>query len=301
MQPPHRMALMDNAQLKAFVAVADSQSFSRAADQLHLTQPAVSKRIANLETELGQRLFDRVGHAVHLTPAGQTLLPRARRLLQDMDDTATALSNLTGRIAGPLRIATSHHIGLRRLPALLSDYTARYPEVTLEFDFVDSEQAYHEVEQGLRELAIVTLPDEPQVSVTAVPVWRERLIPCVQRSHPLARQRTVAIAELAAHRAVLLGGHTFTQQKVDQLFATHQVELRDRTSSSYLEAIAMLVTAGQGWALLPDIMVRDELVALNVQPAIAIERSLGVVHHRDRTLSNAGRALVQLLRAAASV
>lgn len=290
---------MDNAQLKAFVAVADGQSFSRAADQLHLTQPAVSKRIANLEAELGQRLFDRVGHAVHLTPAGQTLLPRARRLLQDMDDTATALSNLTGKIAGPLRIATSHHIGLRRLPALLSDYTARYPEVTLEFDFVDSEQAYHEVEQGLRELAIVTLPDEPQVSVTAVPVWRERLVPCVQRSHPLARQRTVVIAELAAHRAVLLGGHTFTQQKVDQLFATHQVELRDRTSSSYLEAIAMLVTAGQGWALLPDIMVRDELVALNVQPAIAIERSLGVVHHRDRTLSNAGRALVQLLRTAA--
>ena len=90
---------MDNAQLKAFVAVADSQSFSRAADQLHLTQPAVSKRIGNLEAELGQRLFDRVGHAVHLTPAGQTLLPRARRLLQDMDDASTALSNLTGRIA----------------------------------------------------------------------------------------------------------------------------------------------------------------------------------------------------------
>ena len=292
---------MDNAQIKAFVAVADGQSFSRAADQLHLTQPAISKRIANLETELGLRLFDRVGHAVHLTPAGQTLLPRARKLLQDMDDTATALSNLTGKIAGPLRIATSHHIGLRRLPALLRDYTVRYPAVTLEFDFVDSEQAYHEVEQGLRELAIVTLPDEPQLSVTAVPVWRERLIPCVQRSHPLARQASVAIAELAQHRAVLLGGHTFTQQKVDQLLASHQVALRDRTSSSYLEAIAMLVTAGQGWALLPDIMVRDELVALDVQPAIAIERMLGVVHHRDRTLSNAGRALVQLLREASSV
>ena len=174
----------------------------------------------------------------------------------------------------------------------------RYPAVTLEFDFVDSEQAYHDVEQGLRELAIVTLPDEPQASVTAVPVWRERLIPCVQRDHPLARGKEVAIADLAGHRAVLLGGHTFTQQKVDQLFAAHRVELQDRTSSSYLEAIAMLVTAGQGWALLPDIIVRDELVALNVQPAIAIERSLGVVHHRDRTLSNAGRALVQLLRAA---
>lgn len=290
---------MDHAQLSAFVAVAEGKSFSRAAEQLHLTQPAISKRIANLETGLGQRLFDRVGHSVHLTPAGQTLLPRARQLLLDMDDTATAISNLTGRVAGPLRIATSHHIGLRRLPALLSDYTRRYPDVTLEFDFVDSEQAYHDVEQGLRELAIVTLPDEPQASVTAVPVWRERLIPCVHRSHPLAKQATVAIAELARHRAVLLGGHTFTQQKVEQLFASHQVTLSDRTSSSYLEAIAMLVTAGQGWALLPDIMVRDELIALSVQPAIALERALGVVHHRERTLSNAGRALVQLLHSIA--
>lgn len=290
---------MDSAQLKAFVAVTDSQSFSRAAENLHLTQPAVSKRIANLEAELGQRLFDRVGHAVHLTPAGQTLLPRARRLLLDLEDTATALSNLTGRVAGPLRIATSHHIGLRRLPALLRQYTERYPAVTLEFDFVDSELAYHEVEQGLRELAIVTLPDEPQQTVAAVPVWRERLIPCVQRRHPLAQRRHVPLAELAQHRAVLLGGHTFTQQKVDQLFAAHQLQLRERTSSTYLEAIAMLVTAGQGWALLPDIMVRDELVALPVKPAIAIRRSLGVVHHRDRTLSNAGRALVDLLRDAA--
>lgn len=291
---------MDNAQLKAFVAVADGQSFSRAADILHLTQPAVSKRIANLETELDQRLFDRVGHTVHLTPAGQTLLPRARRLLQEMDDTATALSNLTGKIAGPLRIATSHHIGLRRLPALLSEYTRRYPAVRLEFDFVDSELAYHEVEQGLRELAIVTLPEQPQASVSTVPVWRETLIPCVHRSHALANLQTVPVAMLGRHRAVLLGGHTFTQQKVDQLFAKHQVTLSDRTNSSYLEAIAMLVTAGQGWALLPDIMVRDELVALPVQPAIAIERSLGVVHHRARTLSNAGRALLELLREAAT-
>ncbi len=287
---------MDNAQLKAFVAVVEGQSFSRAADQLHLTQPAVSKRIANLEAELNQRLFDRVGHAVHLTPAGQTLLPRARRLLQDMDDTATALSNLTGRIAGPLRIATSHHIGLRRLPALLSDYTTRFPDVRLEFDFVDSEQAYHDVEQGIRELAIVTLPESAQPNVSTVPVWQETLIPCAHRHHPLARLDTVPLALLGQYRAVLLGGHTFTQQKVDQLFASHQVSLLDRTSSSYLEAIAMLVTAGQGWALLPDIMIRDELVRLPVSPPLAIPRTLGIVHHRERTLSNAGKALVELLR-----
>ncbi len=286
---------MDSALLHAFVAVAETGSFSRAGETLHLTQPAVSKRIAGLEQELGQRLFDRVGHAVHLTPAGQTLLPRARELLLAIDDTARALRNLDGDVAGTLRIATSHHIGLRRLPPVLREYTRRHPQVKLEFDFVDSEQAYHEVEQGSRELAIITLPDQEEGNVAAHRIWNERLIACVHREHVLASQGQLPVAALGAHRAVLLGGHTFTQQRINDVFRDHQVSLHDATSSTYLEAIAMLVNAGQGWALLPDIMIGGDLVALDTTPAIAIHRVLGVVHHRARTLSNAARAMVALL------
>ena len=154
---------MDFANLQAFVAVAEQRSFSRAAGQLFLTQPAISKRIAGLEEELGSPLFDRIGHQVQLTEAGRALLPRARRLLRDLEDSRRAIRNLSGQIAGQLSVGTSHHIGLHRLPAVLRHYTAAYPTVELDLQFMESEQVCHGVLHGDCELGVVTLPDRKSV------------------------------------------------------------------------------------------------------------------------------------------
>ncbi len=286
---------MDAAQLRAFISVAECASFSRAANLLHLTQPAVSKRIGALESSLGQRLFDRIGHSVLLTPAGQTLLPRATRLLLDLDDVALALKNLSGRVDGSLRIATSHHIGLRRLPEVLREYTRRYPAVTLEFDFVDSELAYNQVENGERELAVVTLPESPQMAIKTLPLWQETLIPAVSAKHPLAQLARCRAADLQHYRVVLLPDHTFTQHQIRDVLTRHHIKPTQVTTSTYLESIAVLVAAGQGWAFLPEIMLGDELVALKTDSAWQVTRELGVVHHRERTLSNAGVAMLNLL------
>lgn len=110
---------MDLNSLNTFIAIAETGSFSEAGERLHLTQPAVSKRIAALEQQLNARLFDRVGREVNLTEAGRALLPRAYQLLNVLDDTRRALNNLTGEVSGRLVLATSHHIGLHRLPPLL--------------------------------------------------------------------------------------------------------------------------------------------------------------------------------------
>ena len=107
--------MMNWNELRAFIQVADRGSFSRAADALHLTQPAVSKRIAALEADLGIQLFDRVGRRVFMTEAGSILYPRAQSMLQVQSDTTKLLENLHTRIDGRLRMATSHHIGLHRL------------------------------------------------------------------------------------------------------------------------------------------------------------------------------------------
>ena len=119
---------MDIAALKAFIAVADSGSFSLAAEQLFLTQPAISKRVSALENELEARLFDRIGRSVSLTEAGQALLPRARNILLNLEDSVRALSNLSGEVHGTLRFGTSHHIGLRRLPPVLKAFVQAYPD-----------------------------------------------------------------------------------------------------------------------------------------------------------------------------
>ena len=123
------------------MAVADQGSFSLAAETLHLTQSAVSRRVASLERRLAVPVFDRVGRRVTLTEAGRTLLPRARRILADLEDTRTVLRDLSGRVAGPLALATSHHIGLRRLPPVLRQFSRAHPEVELDLQFLDSEAA----------------------------------------------------------------------------------------------------------------------------------------------------------------
>lgn len=286
---------MDHQQLQAFISVAELQSFSRAAEHLHLTQPAVSKRISCLEQALGLKLFDRIGHRIHLSPAGASLLPRAKRLLYDLEDAVTELRNLSGQVAGTLRIATSHHVGLRHLPSILQVYTQRFPDVVLEFDFVDSERAFHEVLQGMRELAIITLPDPPPESVLCIPLWIEHLRPCAHVRHPLAQRKTLSPDMLSQHRAILLPEHTFTQLRANEVFQQAGIALADYTSSTYLEAIAMLVTANQGWALLPEVFCNDEIVALKLDPEVVLTRILGVAIHKERTLSNAARAMLDIL------
>ena len=110
------MQPLDLANLSAFIAIAETGSFSGAAERLFLTQPAISKRIAGLEQQLDVRLFDRLGREVTLTEAGRALLPRAYQILNVLDDTRRALTNLSGEVSGRLTLATSHHIGLHRPP-----------------------------------------------------------------------------------------------------------------------------------------------------------------------------------------
>jgi len=119
---------MDIANLRAFVATAESASFSRR--QGTCTSPtAISKRVAALETSYGARLFDRIGRRVSLTEAGQAITAARTTHLAELDDSHRALSNLSGQVGGVLRLGTSHHIGLHRLPPTLRTFVTRYPGV----------------------------------------------------------------------------------------------------------------------------------------------------------------------------
>jgi DNA-binding transcriptional LysR family regulator len=286
---------VDTQQLEAFIAVADCGSFSLAGDRLHLTQPAISKRIALLEQQLGVRLFDRIGRLVTPTEGGRQLLPRARRILQDMADAERAIRDLSGHVAGPLAIGTSHHIGLHRLPPVLREFSRHYPEVALQIDFMDSEKAHDAVAHGELELAVITLA--PQGSAPRLRerlIWDDPLSLMVASDHPLARRARISIAQLAEYAAVLPGPGTYTGQILQSLFAEAGVQLKTSMSTNYLETLRMLAAIGLGWSVLPDSMLTEELVPLKL-PGVELRRSLGYVYHQDRTLSNAARAFLAVL------
>lgn len=285
---------MDTANLDAFLAVAQTGSFSRAAEQLHLTQPAVSKRIANLEHQLNARLFDRIGKHVDLTEAGRALKPRAELIINVLNDTSRALGNLSGTVRGRLRLATSHHIGLHRLPPVLRRFTKAYPGVVLDIQFLDSEIAYEKVLQGEIELAVITLAPQAEPPIIATELWLDPLEFVVAPEHPLAHAERLQLRQLAPHAAVFPGLNTFTHQVVSQLFAQHGLSARVSMSTNYMETIKMLVSIGLAWSVLPRTMVDSQVRVLQL-PGIQLQRQLGCIHHSERTLSNAGQALMTLL------
>lgn len=285
---------MDIANLQAFCAVADSRSFSEAAQRLHLTQPAISKRIAQLEAGLDCVLFDRIGRQIALTEAGQALLPRARRILFDMEDMRRELSNLSGVVGGTLRIGTSHHIGLHRLPPVLKRFSRQHPDVKLDIQFIESEMAFDLIMQGELELGIVTLPPEPHPTLHTRLVWHDPLAFMASRDHPLATIKDVSIRDLAHYPAILPGTATFTRRIVETLFHAQGQRIQLAMSTHYLETIRMMASIGLGWTVLPATLLDDPLVELPV-PGGKLDRGLGVVFHPGHSLSNAARALLDLL------
>ncbi|MCF7202893.1 LysR family transcriptional regulator [Pseudomonas oligotrophica] len=287
---------MDLANLNAFIAVAETGGFSLAAERLHLTQPAVSKRIAALEQQLDVRLFDRLGRETGLTEAGRALLPRAYQILNVLDDTRRALTNLNGEIAGRLSLATSHHIGLHRLPPLLRAFTRRHPGVNLDIRFLDSEVAYEEVLHGRAELAVITLAPHTSAPVRAMPVWDDPLEFVVAPEHPLASKADVSLADVAGYPAVFPGGNTFTHHIAQRLFEREGLTPNIAMSTNYMETIKMMVSIGIAWSVLPRTMLDAQVVSLPL-PGVQLARQLGYIRHDERTLSNAARAFMALLDA----
>ena len=284
---------MDNQNLKAFITVAELGSFSEAADSLYLTQSAISKRIALLEQQIGKRLFDRIARQVSLTEAGNELLPRARRILQEYENALQAINDLSGEASGTLRLAISHHLGLHRLPPILKQFAQQYPNVTLDIEFMDSEKAYEQVLHGESEVAVITLALDSHHNINSKKIWNDPLRFICAQDHPLAALKNPALKDLAEYPIILPGLNTYTGRIIQNLFQKEGIPLKAPMSTNYLETISTMVEIGLGWSVLPETLVRG----LHVMPfeAVRIERELGYIHHTKRSLSNAAVAFLGLM------
>ncbi len=285
---------MDFNSLDTFVAVAETGSFSRAAERLFITQPAISKRIAALEDTVGAQLLDRLGRTVQLTEAGQILLISARRILADIASSREQIHSLSVEVGGRLRLGTSHHVGIHRLPPVLKAYTQAYPQVDLDLLFMDSEKACEQVATGSLELAIVTLPNQADPNLAIESVWPDPLTIVCALDHPLAGKSRTSPAQLAKHAAVLPARGTVTRSILFSALAPYNVSIKTALETNYLETIKMMVSVGLGWSALPLSMVDNSIGAIRVR-GLQMQRELGSVYLRGRTLSRAAQALLAML------
>ena len=285
---------MDIQAIKTFLTVAQEASFSKAARLLHLTQPAISQRIAALEEQLNTTLFHRSGKKLLLTQSGLLLQQKGKLLVDQADELTHQLQTQTKTISGTLHFGTSHHIGLHHLPATLRQYNERHPQVTLDLQFMESEAAYERVLQGELELAIVTInPKKIHTTLAHKTLWQDPLVFTTALDHPLAQQKKLSLATLATFQGILPEADTFTGKLVHQLFHKNHLPLSVALATNYLETIKMLTHAGLGWSVLPASLVDEHLCVLPIQQKLT--RTLGIVYHPKRPFSSAAQALLTLL------
>jgi len=284
---------MDIATLNAFISVARHESFSKASEHLFLTQPAISKRVAALEEELGAQLFNRIARRISLTEAGKQLLPKARELVNQAEDMQRYATNLSQEISGNLSIAISHHIGLHRMPPIFKEFNQHYPTVNLDIRFEDSDQAFHAVEQGDIEFAIITLPKSIPKQLKKEVIWHDELAIVVANDHPLSQVSNQRFSDLSNYQCVLPSSDTETFKIMQREFDQQGLTLNVQMQTNNLETLKMLVVAGLGWSLLPKTMLDNSLTKLTLSDNL--QRELGVVLHKKRSLSNAATALKGLL------
>lgn len=285
---------MDSKSLKLFISVAQLQSVSQAAQAQHLSQSAVSKRIAQLESELDTQLFERHNRRLSLTHAGEVLLSRAQQMLDLLDNTKQELEDINEETHGHLSIAASHHIGLHRLPPALLALQAQYPKVDLNLQFMGSEQASLALENRQVDFALATLSGNCNKLFEEKILWHDQLVPVCAHQHPLAHQSQIHLANLCKYTAILPEKNTTTFNLVNEIFLQHQLSLKLAMATDYLETIKMMVSVGLGWSYLPESMVDNKLKSLKVMgknPA----RDLGVLKLKSRNLSRAARVFIELL------
>ncbi|MEX2475496.1 LysR family transcriptional regulator [Marinobacter sp.] len=285
---------MDANSLKAFLTVVDQGSFSEAAEILHLTQPAISKRLAALEHQLGTPLLDRSHRQLRLTDAGARLLPHARRILDEIHNARMALSTDSAAIEGELQIIASHHIGLHHLPNWLRRFTREYPGVSLSLQFMESDAAYEQMRKRNAELAFVTLSDSMASQFTVFDQWSDPMAFVAGPEHSLARTGAPTLSDLASYPALLPDTTTATYRVVSRLFLEANLPLHPQMPTNYLETIKMMTSVGLGWSVLPLSMVDDSIRRLDL--GFPVTRVLGAVGLTGRQLSGAARALINVVR-----
>jgi DNA-binding transcriptional LysR family regulator len=285
---------MNLAAFEAFVKVMETGSISLAAEQLFITQPAVTKRIHSLEDYFGVKLFESAGRGVQATHAAHSLLPKVKGWLNELGDIHHTLSHEQDQVQGKLKIGTSHHIGLHHLPHHLKDYVQQFPNVKLDVHFVDSEQAHEQVLAGDLELAFLTLPPQGDDRLSYVTIWNDPLVFVAAPFHPIAQKQNLKLEDLIEYPSLLPAAQTYTSQITLAEFEKKGLKPKTSMSNNPLESIRMLASIGLGWSVLPKTLLNQDLKQLDIP--VEMSRQLGMVWHPGRTQSRAVQALIEMMK-----
>lgn len=274
-------------QLRVFASIARHRSFTRAARELHLTQPAVSQQMKLLESEIGLPMFEHVGRRIHLTAAGEELQRYAMQTTDLLREASEAFAAMRGLKRGILKlgaVSTAKYFA----PSLLSTFKPDYPEVTIKFSVGNREEIVRQLAANEIDLVIMGRPPRELVTV-AEPFAKHPLVIIAAPDHPLAARRRISLKQLGAENFVIREEGSGTRASMAHVFAERGVRFQTSMEVSSNETIKQAVMAGMGISFISMHTVSLELAAgklvmLNVT-GLPLVRDWYVIHLRDKRLS----------------
>jgi DNA-binding transcriptional LysR family regulator len=274
-------------QMRVFAAVARHLSFTRAARELHLTQPAVSQQVKLLEQEIGLPLFEQIGRKVHLAPAGAELLRYTDQAMELLREAGESLSAMRGLKRGVLKlgaVSTAKYFA----PSLLSAFTPAYPEVTIKFAVGNREEIIQQLAANEIDLVIMGRPPR-ELETVAEPFAKHPLVLIASPTHPLACRRRIRLKQLATEHFLIREEGSGTRASMERVFRERGVPFRVSMEVSSNETIKQAVMADMGISFISSHTVGLELAAgklvvLDVV-GLPIVRDWYVIHLRDKRLA----------------
>ncbi len=289
---------MDIYAIRVFQTVAMEKSFSRAAEKLLRTQPAVSLAIQRLEHELGEKLIDRSAKELLLTDAGRIVLDHARRFENVESELRNALAELRDNSAGRLAIGANESTTLYLL-GQIEEYRRLYPKVKVQIRRCLSSKIPAQLNEGDLELGLLTYDPQDDRLVSHV-IYTDHLAFIVSPQHRFAKRDSVSITELDMETFVAHNVVSPYREVVLREFQRHKVPLNMDVEMPTMEGIRRMVQRGQGVAFLPRMCVEQEIeqgILCEVEVReLRVERPIRLVYPARRTLSHAAKAFLELMR-----
>lgn len=286
---------MEVHQLRYFSAVVRARSFTRAAEQLGITQPSLSQQIRSLERQVGHPLFERLGRSIRLTTYGEALRQPALDILQQVAEAQSSLASLQQGVRGKLRVGVIPTIMPYLIAPRIGDFLSRYPEVDLHFSEDTTPKLVEQLQAGDLDLAVSGLPVR-NPDIVCSELSREPLFLAVAENHPLAGENAIDLQELRNERLLLLKGGHCLRQDVLLTCTRAKAELRSVFETDQLASIFQLVRSGFGLTVIPA-MAASHAAGCKLIPLRGNSfRRIGYLRARRHFVSNPMREFTAWLR-----
>ena len=285
--------------LKVFCDLAETESFTKAAQINGVTQSAVSQQISSLERQFKSLLIERSKKKFRLTREGQVLYDFSKQIIQTYDGLHNKLQEIKDIISGTIRVATIYSIGLHDLPPYIKRFLKDYPTVHVHVEYRRSNQVYEDVFSNIVDLGLVAYPNkDPKLEV--VPLRKDPLVLICHPQHPLAKQKSVKLKVVAGQKFIGFEPDIPTRKALDKIFKEYGVEVKTVMEFDNIETVKRAVEIDAGISIVPQGTITQE-IAKQTLVAIAIDdadcfRTLAAIYKKGKVLSPAMKQFINILK-----